>query len=104
MPQPTLKSVITIIILPSLTNEPHARLKGDRETHGSSGGRVTFSNQIKTQPDTPIQSGLSRVGSFTFNNESNCELDSHADTNMCIGETHAHIFMDHGKAVNNIWV
>ena len=40
----------------------------------------------------------SRVGSLTFHNESNCELDSHADT--CVLGKHAHIFMDHAKSVN----
>ena len=31
MPQPTLKTVITAIILPSLTNEPDDRLKGTEQ-------------------------------------------------------------------------
>ena len=40
----------------------------------------------------------SRVGSFTFNSESNCELDSHADT--CVLGNHAHILMDHERSVD----
>ena len=95
MPPPTLKAVITVIILPSLTNEPDTRLKGT-ETHGPSGGRVTFSNQTSTRYTIAVRT--SRIGSLTFNNESNCELDSHADT--CVLGKHAHIFMDHEKAVN----
>ena len=95
MPPPTLKAVITVIILPTLTNEPDARLMGT-ETHGPSGGRVTFSNQNSTRYTSVVRT--SRVGSLTFNNESNSELDSHADTS--VQGKHAHIFMDHGKAVN----
>ena len=55
-------------------------------------------SQIKIQPDTPMQSGLPELGPLTFNSESNCEPDSHADT--CVLQKHSHIFMDHGKAVN----
>ena len=103
MPQPTLKTIITTIILPSLTNEPDTRLKGteklkdhlEEELEEESLSQIKI--QIKTQPDTPtpMQSGLD---SLTFNSESNCELDSHADT--CELGKHAHILMDHGKAVN----
>ena len=40
----------------------------------------------------------SRVGCLTFSSESNCELDSHADTYV-LGK-HAHIFMDHERSVD----
>ena len=53
-------------------------------------------SQIKIQPDISIQSA--RVGTLTFNCESNCELDIHADT--CVLGKHAHIFMHHERSVN----
>ena len=96
MPQATLTTCITTIILTSLINESDARLKGNRKTHGSSGRRVTFSNQNTTRYTNAIRT--SRVGSLTFNSESNCELDNHADT--CVLGKHAHIFMDHERSVN----
>ena len=81
----TAKTLPTIIILPSLANEPDARVKGTEPFRDQQ--KLTFS-AVRT----------SRVGSHSFNSESNCELDSHADT--CVLGKHAHIFMDHGKSVN----
>ena len=54
--QPTLKTVITAIILPSLTNEPDDRLKGTEKLRDHL--EVELLSQIETQPDTPMQSGL----------------------------------------------
>ena len=57
MPPPTLKTVKTIIILPSLTNEPDARLKGTEKLmdHLEEELEEELLSQIKTQPDTPMQ-------------------------------------------------
>ena len=96
MPQATLTTCITTIILTSLINKSDARLKGNRETHGSSGRTVIFSNQNTTRYTNAIIT--SRVGSLTFNSESNCDLDNHADT--CVLGKYAHIFMDHERSVN----
>ena len=59
MPQPTLKTVITTSILPSLTNEPDARLKGTEKLRDHL--EEELFSQIKTQPDTLMQSGLSEL-------------------------------------------
>ena len=64
MPQPTLKTIITAIILPSLANEPDARLKGteklmdhlEEELKEESLSQTKYKSN--TQPDTPMQSGL----------------------------------------------
>ena len=58
MPQPTLKTIITIIILPSLTNKPDARLKDTEKPmdHLEEELEEELPSQIKTQPDTPMQS------------------------------------------------
>ena len=56
MLQPTLKTVITTIILPSLANEPDTRLKGTEKFLDHL--EEESLSQIKTQPDTPMQSGL----------------------------------------------
>ena len=57
MPPPTLKTVITIIILPSLTNEPDARLKGTEKLmdHLEKELEEEILSQITSQPDTPMQ-------------------------------------------------
>ena len=57
MPPPTLKTVITIIILPSLTNEPDARLKGTEKLmdHLEKELEEELLSQITSQPDTPMQ-------------------------------------------------
>ena len=77
-----------------LINKPDVRL--NRETHGSSGRRDTFSNQNTTRYIRAIRT--SRVGSLTFNCKSSCELDSHADTYV-LGK-HAHSFMNHEQSVD----
>ena len=59
MPQPTLKTVITTSILPSLTNEPDVRLKGTEKLRDHL--EEELFSQIKTQPDTLMQSGLSEL-------------------------------------------
>ena len=79
MSHETLKTVLTTIIMPSLVKKSDARLKGT-EIHGPSGRRVSFSNQNTTRYTNAIST--SRVGSLTFNSESNSELDSHAE-NVC---------------------
>ena len=56
MPQPTLKTVITAIILPSLINDPDARPKGTEKLMDHLEEELL--SQIKIQPDTPMQSGL----------------------------------------------
>ena len=48
MPQPTLRTVITTIILPSLINEPELMDHLEEE----------LLSQVKIQPDPPMQSGL----------------------------------------------
>ena len=53
---PTLKAVITIIILPSLANKPDTRLKGTEKLMDHLEEELL--SQIKTQPDTPVQSEL----------------------------------------------
>ena len=90
MPQPTLETLITTIILPSLIEEPDARLKGTEKLLDHL--EEESLSQIKIQPDTPKLSGLPELA-LTFNSECNCELDSHAD--ICVLGKHAHIFMDH---------
>ena len=57
MPPPTLKTVITVIILPSLANEPDTRLKGTEKLmdHLEEELEEELLSQIKTQPDTPMQ-------------------------------------------------
>ena len=57
MPPPTLKTVITIIILPSLANKPDAWLKGTEQLmdHLEEELEEELLSQIKTQPDTPMQ-------------------------------------------------
>ena len=56
MPQPTLKTLISAIILPSLINKPDARLKGTEKLMDYLEEEIL--SQIKIQPDTPMQSGL----------------------------------------------
>ena len=56
MPPPTLKAVITIISLPSLTNEPDARLKGTEKLMDHQ--QEELLSQVKNQPDTPVQPEL----------------------------------------------
>ena len=56
MPQQTQKTVITTIILPSLANEPDARLKGTEILMDHLEEELL--SQIMIQPDTPMQSGL----------------------------------------------
>ena len=56
MPQPTLKTVKTAIILPSLINEPDASFKGTEKLMDHLEEELLF--QIKIQPDTPMQPGL----------------------------------------------
>ena len=53
MPQPTLKTVITTIILPSLANNPDTRLKGTEKLMDHLEEELL--TQTKTQPDTPMQ-------------------------------------------------
>ena len=55
-PPPTLKAVITIIILPSLANKPDASVKGTEKLRDHLEERLH--SQIKTQPDTPVWSEL----------------------------------------------
>ena len=57
MPPPTLKTVIPIIILPSLANKPDAWLKGTEQLmdHLEEELEEELLSQIKTQPDTPMQ-------------------------------------------------
>ena len=56
MPQLTLKTVITAIILPSLANKPDARLKGAVKLmdHLEEESLSQIKIQIKTPPDTPM--------------------------------------------------
>ena len=75
---------------PALTHEQGRQAEGDRDTQEPSGGRVTFSNQNSTRNTSEVRT--SRVGSLTFNNESNCELDSHADT-CVLGNMHTSSWM-----------
>ena len=89
MPQPTLKTLIATIILPSLIDEPNDRLMGTEKLMDHL--EEEFLSQIKIQPDTPMQSGLPELAVSPV-------VDSHADTHV-LGK-YAHIFMDHGKAVN----
>ena len=56
MAQPTLKTPITAIILPSLMNEPDARLKGTDKLLDHLEEELL--PQTKIQPDTPMLSGL----------------------------------------------
>ena len=60
IPPPALKIVITIIILPSLTSKPDTRLKGTDKLmdHLEEELLDHLHSQIKTQPDTPVQSEL----------------------------------------------
>ena len=59
MPQPTLNTVTTIIILPSHANGPDTRLKGAEKLMDHLGEEEEeLLSQIKTQPDTPVQSEL----------------------------------------------
>ena len=86
---------------PALTcQQAGHQAEGDRETQGSSGRRITFSNQNTARYMNAIRT--SRVGSLTFNGESNFELDRHAPTNV-LGK-HAHIFMNHEGSVNVVVV
>ena len=54
MPQTTLKTVITAIILPSLANKRDARMKRAEKLRDHLEEELL--SQIKIQPDTPIQS------------------------------------------------
>ena len=56
-PQPTLKTVIAAIILPSLTSKPDTRLKGTEKLmdHLEEESLSQIKIQIKTQRDTPHQ-------------------------------------------------
>ena len=56
MAPPTLKTVATIIILPSLTNKPDARLKGTEKLRVHLEEELL--SQTKTQPEIPVQSEL----------------------------------------------
>ena len=62
MPQSTLKTVITAIILPSIINVPYTRLKGTEKLmdhlEEESLSQIKIKKQIKIHPDTPMQSGL----------------------------------------------
>ena len=81
MPQPTLKTVITAIILPSLTNNPDARLKGAEKLMDHLEEEVL--SQIKIQ----IKYNQIHQCNQDFNSESNCELNCYADT--CVLGEHA---------------
>ena len=59
MAQPTLKTPITAIILPSLMNEPDARLKGTEKLLDHLEEKLL--SQTKIQPDTPMLSGLPQL-------------------------------------------
>ena len=58
MPLPTLKTIITIIILPALGNKPDARLKETEKLMDHLENKEELEegslSQIKTQPDTPV--------------------------------------------------
>ena len=56
IPQPTLKTVTTAIILPSLINKPDARLEGTEKLMDHLEEELL--SQIKIQPETSRQSGL----------------------------------------------
>ena len=65
MAPPTLKTVTTIIILPSLTNKPDARLKGTEKLRDHREEELLrdhleeeLLSQTKTQPEIPVQSEL----------------------------------------------
>ena len=53
MPQPTLKTITTVIILPSLTKKPDTRLKGTEKLmdHLEEELEEKLLSQIKPQPD-----------------------------------------------------
>ena len=63
MPPPTLKEVTIVIFLPSLANEPDARLKGTEKLMDLR--KEELLSQTKTQPDTPVQSELSELALLT---------------------------------------
>ena len=60
MPLPSLRAEITIIILPSLANNPGARLNGTEKLmdHLEEELEEELLSQIQTQGDTPVQSEL----------------------------------------------
>ena len=59
MPPPTLKAVITIIILPLLVNEPDTRLKGTEKLMDYLEEELL--SETKTQLDTPVKSELPKL-------------------------------------------
>ena len=75
----------------------NVRKRGAMDTLISDGGSYEVSsNQNSSRYTSAVRT--SRVPSLTFNNESNCELDSHADT-FVLGK-YSYIFMGHEKAIN----
>ena len=103
MPLPTLKTVITIIILLSLTNKPDTMLKGIEKLRDHLEEELLYHleeellSQINTQPDTPMQSGLPELAlspSIVNLTMSWTVMQTH----VCWENMHT--FHGHGKAVN----
>ena len=92
---PTLKAVLTVIILPSLTNRLDARLKGTENFMDHLEEELL--SETKIQPDTPVQSELPEMALTTSIMNPTV---SWIIMQTCVLGKHAHIFMNHGKAVN----